>query len=152
MASGFAPNCPKMTPVSKRRSVWPICAVSVLNVTCRPASTNCFQGIETSVVSKSLSGSGMITCFAISFFLLRPTFNFRWLFGTSNEQTDDPSSQHSDPSSVGGSLWCFFACNGQEMRAGSKQRWLLFEPTNEGQKQFAPPLVVEVRCHIREQP
>src|SRR5260370_829179 len=31
-----------------------------------PASTKCFQGIATSVVSKSLSGSGIITCFVIA--------------------------------------------------------------------------------------
>src|SRR4029077_8712054 len=31
-----------------------------------PASTKCFKGIATSVVSKSLSGSGIITCFVIA--------------------------------------------------------------------------------------
>src|SRR6266481_7051997 len=38
------------------------------------------------------------------------------------------------------------------MGAGTKQRWLLFEPTDEFQKQFALPLVVEVRYHIGKQP
>ena|SRR5260370_15753982 len=33
-----------------------------------------------------------------------------------------------------------------------KEGWLLFEPTNEYQKRFAPPLVMEIRCHIREEP
>src|SRR6266516_4936852 len=54
--------------------------------------------------------------------------------------------------SVRGSSLFFFACNGQEMGAGSKQGWLLFEPANESQKRFAPPLIVEVCHHIREQP
>src|SRR5260370_25117319 len=39
---------------------------SVLNVTCIPASTKCFQGIATSVVSKSLSVSGTLPCLAIA--------------------------------------------------------------------------------------
>src|SRR2546429_8176365 len=66
MASGFAPNRPKITPVSRRESVCAAFPVSVLNVTSKPAPTKCFQGIETSVVSKSLSGSGMITFIAIA--------------------------------------------------------------------------------------
>src|SRR5690348_12486893 len=73
MASGFAPNRPKITPVSRRGSVCATLPVSVLKVTSKPAPTNCFQGIETSVVSKSLSGSGMITCIAIA----SPSWLFR---------------------------------------------------------------------------